>query len=64
MISEHLLTGWNPIMVGKGRGRSENAMRGKKDNFELFHIFGQVFLKKVSGQLAYEETTFTLNLSS
>ena len=50
--------------MGKGRGKSENTMRGKTDNFELFHIFGQVFLKKVSGHLAYEETNFMLNLSS
>ena len=64
MISGDLLTRWNAIIVGKGRGKSENAMRGKTDNFELFHIFGQVFLKKVSGHLAYEETTFMLNLSS
>ena len=54
MISGDLLTRWNAIIVGKGRGKSENAMRGKTDNFELFHIFGQVFLKKVSGPLAYE----------
>ena len=64
MISGDLLTRWNAIIVGKGRGKSENTMRGKTDNFELFHIFGQVFLKKVSGHLAYEETNFMLNLSS
>ena len=64
MISGDLLTRWNAIIVEKGRGRSENAMRGKKDNFELFHIFGRVSLKKVSGHLAYEETIFMFNLSS
>ena len=64
MISRDLLTRWNAIILGKRKGRSENAMRGKKDHFELFDIFGQVFLKKVSGHLAYEETTNMLNLSS
>ena len=36
-------------------------MKGKKDNFELFHIFGQNCLKEVLGLLANEETNFMLN---
>ena len=64
MMSGDLLTRWNVIIVGNGRGRSKKAMRRKKDNFEPFHIFAQVFLKKVSGHLAYEETTYMLNLPS
>ena len=49
---------------GKGEGKIGKRHEGKNGQFELFHIFGQVFLKKVSGHLAYEETTFMLNLSS
>ena len=46
MISGEFLTRRNAITVGKERG-----MRGKKDNFELFHVFGL-------GLSAYEGTTF------
>ena len=46
MISGEFLTRRNAITVGKERG-----MREKKDNFELFHVFGL-------GLLAYEGTTF------
>ena len=46
MISGEFLTRRNAVTVGKERG-----MRRKKDNFELFHVFGL-------GLLAYEGTTF------
>ena len=35
MISGDFLTRWNAITVGKGRGTER-----KKDNFEVFNIFG------------------------
>ena len=47
MISGEFLTRRNEVTVGKERG-----MKGKKDNFELFHVFGL-------GLLAFEGTTFT-----
>ena len=37
VISGDFLTRWDAITVGKGRG---GEVRGKKDNFELFHSFG------------------------
>ena len=41
MNSGDFLTQWNAITVGKGGGG-----RGKKNNFEVFHIFGyKSFLK-------------------
>ena len=46
MISGEFLKWRNAITVGKKRG-----MRGKKENFELLHVFGL-------GLIAYEGTTF------
>ena len=46
MISRDLLTRWNAIILGKGKGRSENAMRGKRTILSYFIFLDKSFLKK------------------
>ena len=63
MISGDFLTQWKVITIDH-HGKGEGKWGGKKGQFWTISYFGVEVFKEVLGLLAYEGTTFMLNLSS